>query len=84
MVPGMGAVELNVKPNRADVWVDGRCRREARDLDGYPTHLARRRGHHLQVYKGGFKLFDDQIDVRRGCAARSRSSSSPARVSLPV
>ena len=32
MIAGFGAVELNVKPNRADVWVDGRYVGEARDL----------------------------------------------------
>jgi hypothetical protein len=83
MMSGMGAVELNVKPNRADVWVDGRYVAEARDLDGYPTYLwLPDGGHRLQVYKGGFKLFDDQIDVRRGMKTEIKLKLEPGE-SLP-
>ena len=84
MVSGMGAVELNVKPNRADVWVDGRYVAEARDLDGYPTYLwLADGGHHLQVYKGGFKLFDDQIDVRRGMRSEIKIKLEPGEGQPP-
>ncbi len=84
MMSGMGAVELNVKPNRADVWVDGRYVAEARDLDGYPTYLwLADGGHHLQVYKGGFKLFDDQIDVRRGMRSEIKIKLEPGESQPP-
>jgi hypothetical protein len=84
MMSGMGAVELNVKPNRADVWVDGRYVAEARDLDGYPTYLwLPDGGHHLQVYKGGFKLFDDQIDVRRGMRSEIKIKLEPGESQPP-
>jgi len=84
MMSGMGAVELNVKPNRADVWVDGRYVAEARDLDGYPTYLWLADGaHHLQVYKGGFKLFDDQIDVRRGMRSEIKLKLEPGESQPP-
>jgi hypothetical protein len=77
----MGAVELNVKPNRADVWVDGRYVAQARDLDGYPTYsVAAGRRPHLQVYKDGFKLFDEQIDVRRGMRSELKIKLEPGRV----
>ena len=84
MMSGMGAVELNVKPNRADVWVDGRYVAEARDLDGDPTYLwLADGGHHLQVYKGGFKLFDDQIDVRRGMRSEIKIKLEPGESQPP-
>ncbi|HEY7921762.1 MAG TPA: PEGA domain-containing protein [Vicinamibacteria bacterium] len=84
MVSGMGAVELNVKPNRADVWVDGRYVAEARDLDGYPTYLwLADGGHHLQVYKGGFKVFDEQIDVRRGMRSEIKIKLEPGEGQPP-
>ena len=67
MMAGYGAVELNVKPNRADVWVDGKYVGEARDLDGYPSYLwLADGGHRLAVYKGGYKTFEEQISVQRG------------------
>jgi hypothetical protein len=67
MMAGYGAVELNVKPNRADVWVDGKYVGEARDLDGYPSYLwLADGGHTLAVYKGGYKTFEEQIGVQRG------------------
>jgi PEGA domain len=84
MMSGMGAVELNVKPNRADVWVDGRYIAEARDLDGYPTYLWLADGaHRLQVYKGGFKVFDDQIDVRRGMRSEIKLKLEPGESTPP-
>jgi hypothetical protein len=67
MMAGYGAVELNVKPNRADVWVDGKWVGEARDLDGYPSYLWLADGaHKLAVYKGGYKTFEEEIAVSRG------------------
>jgi hypothetical protein len=67
MMSGYGAVDLNVKPNRADVWVDGKYVGEARDLDGYPSYLWLADGaHKLAVYKGGYKTFEEEINVNRG------------------
>ena len=78
MVAGFGAVELNVKPNRADVWVDGRYLGEARDLDGYPSYLWLADGpHRLAVHKGGFLVFDEQIDVRRGMKTEIKLKLQP-------
>jgi hypothetical protein len=67
MMVGWGAVEMNVKPNRADVWVDGKYIGEARDLDGYPTYLWLEKGpHRIAVYKAGYRTFEEEIDVTRG------------------
>ena len=64
---GWGALELNVKPNRADVWVDGKYVGEARDLDGYPSYLWLEKGpHRLAIYKGGYRTFEEDVDVERG------------------
>ncbi len=64
---GWGAVQLNAKPNEADVWVDGKYVAEARDLDGSPSYLWLEKGpHRLAVYKGGYKTFDEEINVERG------------------
>ncbi len=64
---GWGAIDLNVKPNRADVWVDGKYQAEARDLDGDPSYLWLEKGpHHLTIYKGGYKTFSEDVEVERG------------------
>jgi hypothetical protein len=83
MMAGFGAVELNVKPNRADVWVDGKYMGEARDLDGYPSYLwLAEGGHRVAVHKGGFLVFDEQVEVRRGMKTaiklRLQPGDSPA------
>lgn len=64
---GIGAIDVDAKPDRADVWVDGRYVGEARDLDGYPSFLWLQPGtHRVAVYKGGFRTFEEEIEVRRG------------------
>jgi len=78
MIAGFGAVDLNVKPNRADVWVDGKYVGEARDLDGSPSYLWLAEGpHRLAVYKGGFLAFDEPIDVRRGMMTEVKLKLQP-------
>lgn len=66
MIAGWGAVDLDVKPGEAEVWVDGKFVAEARDLDGDPSYLWLPEGtHRVVIYKGGFANYDEQIDVRR-------------------
>ena len=78
MIAGMGAVELNVKPNRADVWVDGKYVGEARDLDGYPSYLWLAEGEHrVAVHKGGFLVFDEPINVQRGMKTQIKLKMQP-------
>jgi PEGA domain len=67
MMAGYGAVDLNVKPGQAEVWVDGKYVGEARDLDGYPSFLWLEQGtHRVAIYKGGYATFDEVIQVQRG------------------
>ena len=84
MIAGMGAVELNVKPNRADVWVDGKYVGEARDLDGYPSYLWLAEGEHrVAVHKGGFLAFDEPINVQRGMKTKIKLKMQPGDSPLP-
>jgi PEGA domain len=67
LIAGFGAVNMNVKPGEAEVWIDGKYVAEAKDLDGYPSYLWLAEGpHRVVVYKGGYASFDEEIDVRRG------------------
>ncbi len=84
MMAGFGAVELNVKPNRADVLVDGKYVGEARDLDGYPSYLwLADGGHKLAVYKGGFKTFEEEISVQRGMKTTIKLRLEPGESEPP-
>lgn len=79
---GWGAVELDVKPSRADVWVDGKYVGEARDLDGTPSYLWLEKGEHrLAIHKGGHRIFEEDVDVERGVIksvkVRLESGDSP-------
>ena len=66
-VAGLGAIDVEAKPNRAEVWVDGGYIGEARDLDGYPSYLWLKEGtHRVAVFKGGYAVFEQDIEVRRG------------------
>jgi hypothetical protein len=66
-VAGYGAVDMNVKPGAAEVWVDGKFVAEAKDLDGDPSYLWLPEGvHHVIVYKGGYARFEEDIEVQRG------------------
>ncbi len=83
MIAGYGAVNLNVKPNQADVWADGKYVGEARDLDGYPSYLWLEKGpHHVAVYKAGYKTFEEDIDVARGMKRELKLKLEPGD-SLP-
>jgi PEGA domain-containing protein len=64
---GLGAVDLHAKPGDAEVWVDGTYVNEARDLDGNPGFLWLREGpHHVVVYRGGYRSFDETVAVQPG------------------
>jgi hypothetical protein len=66
---GLGAIDLNVKPNRAEVWVDGTYYGEARNLDGTPSYLWLPEGtHQLSIRKGGYAGFEASVAVHRGIA----------------
>jgi hypothetical protein len=67
MMTGYGALNLDVKPGQAEVWVDGKFMAEAKDLDGYPSYLWLKEGvHHVVIYKGGYQRFEEDIEVQRG------------------
>jgi len=64
---GLGAIDVDVKPNRAAVWVDGKYVAQARDLDGDPSFLWLPDGaHHVVIYQKGYARFEEDVDVRRG------------------
>jgi hypothetical protein len=73
MMAGFGAVDIDAKPNQADVWVDGKFVAQARDLDGYPSFLWLKQGEHtIALYKGGYRTFEEKIEVQPGMQTKLR------------
>jgi hypothetical protein len=85
MMSGFGGVDLDVKPNRADVWVDGKYVGEARDFDGYPSFLWLKEGvHRLQIQKGGYKLFDEEVEMQPGLKKSLKVRLEPGESEPPA
>jgi hypothetical protein len=91
MASGMGALDMDVNPKQAEVWVDGKYVADARDLDGDPSYLWLKQGtHHIVVYKAGFRSFDEGVDVNVGMIRQLKlklekgESQPPARTSADV
>jgi hypothetical protein len=83
MIAGWGAIDLNVKPGQAEVWVDGKYVDEARDLDGTPSFLWLPEGaHQLTVRKGGYATFEAPIEVRRGTLKELKVRMKPGESQL--
>ncbi len=80
---GVGAVDVDARPARAEVWVDGRYVGEAHDFDGHPSLLWLEEGEHtLAFFKGGYRALEEKVEVRRGVRTRvkvrlERGASEP-------
>jgi hypothetical protein len=65
--PDAGALDLNIKPKRAEVWVDREYIGPVDAYDGFPRYLWLRSGkHHLVVYLDGHETFAREVTVRPG------------------
>jgi hypothetical protein len=73
LIEGYGAVDMEVRPGRAEVWVDGRYVAEARDLDGSPSYLWLTAGNHeVEIYRDGYVTFVGEVEVRPGAITEMR------------
>ena len=64
---GLGAVDLNVKPKKAEVYVDGEYAGLVRNFDGYPAYLWLSEGvHQVVVFHNGRKTEAREFTVRKG------------------
>ena len=62
-----GAVDCDVSPEEARVFVDGHERGEADDFDGYPGYLELRPGRHRIEFRApGHKTLVYKVDAHRG------------------
>jgi hypothetical protein len=67
MAPDAGALDLNIKPKRAEVWVDREHLGVVDSYDGFPRYLWLREGkRRLVVYLEGYETFAREVTVRPG------------------
>jgi len=62
-----GALDLDVSPERAEIWVDGRMVGVADDFDGFPEYLWLEKGtYDVAIYLDGFKTLARQYSIYPG------------------
>jgi len=63
----LGALNLVIKPKKAEVYVDGRFVGRAKDFDGYPGYLWLEEGtYEITLVRDGYVTFADRVVIRTG------------------
>jgi hypothetical protein len=63
----IGGLDLNVKPKKTEVYVDGEFVGLAKDFDGYPGYLWLDKGcHEITLYRPGYQTWTQRFTVRTG------------------
>jgi len=64
---GLGALDLGVKPNRVEVFVDGEYIGRNGQFDGAPNYLWLEKGaHEVTFYREGFRTVTRELNVQAG------------------
>ncbi len=64
---GLGALDLNIKPKKTAVYVDGQYIGVAGDFDGSPNYLWLKKGtHQLVFYKDGYRTLAREYTIHPG------------------
>lgn len=67
----VGALDLDIKPRKAEVYVDGAYVGVARDLDGGPSFLWLDAGRHeITIHKGGYESYEGQVVIEPGVVGK--------------
>ncbi len=65
--PDAGAIDLNIKPKKADVWVDGKLVGDVGDFDGFPRYLWLDKGeHHIVIHLEGYESLARRVEIKPG------------------
>lgn len=79
-----GPVDLNIKPKKAEVFVDGDYVGRVDQFDGFPRYLWLERGsRHLVIYKEGYESLALKIRVRPGQVLDLREELVPGEAKTP-
>lgn len=80
----VGAIDLDVRPRKADVFVDGKFVGKARDFDGSPGYLWLRAGSHtVTIYRGGYATLEEELSVEAGLVRAIKLRLTPGDSSPP-
>lgn len=80
---GWGGLDLNVKPKKAEVWVDGEFVGTVGEFDGYPAYLWLPAGEHtVTIYRGGYESWERDVAIRPGAVIQVKHKL-PEGASLP-
>lgn len=80
----MGALDLDVSPERAEVWVDGRKVGVADDFDGFPEYLWLEKGtYDVVLYSPGYKTLARQYSIYPGLVIDVEDSLEAGEATLP-
>lgn len=74
-----GAIDTDIEPEEAQIFLDGKYVGTADDFDGWPTYLYLRPGtYHLEAYLSGYEPLSIEVEVRAGQRLRLNQKLIPA------
>ncbi len=82
--PDAGALDINTRPKKASVYVDGELVGRADAFDGFPRYLWLRGGsYRIAVFKEGYETLERRIRVRPGVVIRIDDDLVPGTAAQP-
>ncbi len=79
-----GALDLNTRPKKASVYIDGELVGRVDAFDGFPRYLWLRGGsYRIAIYKEGYETLERRIRVRPGVVVRIDDDLVPGTAALP-
>ena len=77
---GLGGLDLNVRPRKAEVYVDGQRLGKAGNFDGYPGYLWLEKGtHQVAIYKDGYLTVVQEFTIRPGILQEVKFRLTPGK-----
>ncbi len=81
---GLGAVDLNVRPKKAEVYLDGELVGRAGKFDGFPGHLIVESGRYrIAFYHPGYETVIREVRVPAGVVVRLHLDLEPGEAKPP-
>jgi len=79
-----GALDLDVSPERAEVWIDGKLAGVADDYDGFPDYLWLEKGtYDIVIYLPGYKTLARQYSIYPGLVIDVEDRLEPGEATHP-
>ena len=80
-----GAIDLDIKPEEAEVYLDGERIGIADNYDGFPRYLWLEKGtYHLVLYKEGYETLAKRIELDEGGVLRLKDKMVPGVAKSPA